>query len=700
MAFQKVVIRPGVNADFTPTLNEAGWSFSNLIRFKDKLAQKLGGWQRLTSTPFTGSVRGVHAWNDLSGNSYYAGGSEQRLEVWSNGAMTDITPIRQTDNPAVSLTTNITSGTANQVAITDAGNGAANGDWVNVVIPISVGPPSSGNPVLWGPYQVTGVSGSSYLVTASSNATSVATNTGAVPLFTTTSGLTYVKVTLNNHGYQTGQANAGYFNIQLSTTVAGITMLGTYQVITSGSGTSGDKNNFYIQPGSAATTNSSGSENGGNAQLQYLLTNGLPSNAFVGGYGFGGYGSGSYGMTSTGSVPTALRTWYLDNYGQNLVGNYNGSTLYQWAPPVATYAGEVMASNPATAVSGAPTGMNVSFVSNPQQMVIALGVWNSGTSGMVDPNLVGWCDAGNINTWIAASSNQAGTYRIPTGSKLVGGMVMSNQVLIWTDLDLWTMQYLGLPFVWGFQKVSTECGLISGKAMGVLGQQGFWMGYNNFFLIGPGGATVLPCPVWDIVFKNLSTTQQNKVFCAVNSYFQEVAWYFPSASGSGEIDTYVKYNAQEQTWDYGSLVRLAWADANVFGSPIGIDANGLMQQHEVAIDADGSAMMESIQSGYFDIGDGEMYVFIERMIPDFDFAGSTTTAPNLQITVYFLEYPNDANNGIGPVSCGPFTITNKTQVLILRGRSRQASLKIQGMGLGTVWRIGAVRHNGQQDGRR
>jgi hypothetical protein len=684
MALQRVKIAPGLKPDFTPTLNEGGWSYSQLIRFKDGLPQKMGGWQRVSSQTFVGTVRGVHAWDDLNGNPYFAGGSEQRLQVYEGGTLIDITPIRQTDNSTVNFSTVMNSAT---VTIIDNANGASVGDWVDIVVPVSVG-----GIIIQGLYQVQSViSGNSYTITASSPATSTVNNGGAVPSFSTTISQTNVSVTLANHGYS---ANS-LFSVQVSTTVGGITMFGTYvvQSVT-------NANVFVISPGATASATTSGSENGGNAQFQYYVPTGIASATNIAGYGVGLYGQGLYGQGSSTTIVEPLRNWYLDNFGQNLVGNYNGSTLYQWAPPATLFGTSPIASNPAVAVTNAPTALNVSFVSNPQQMVIALGVENSGTGGIIDPNLVAWCDAGGINTWTAASNNQAGTYRIPTGSRLVGGAVMSNQVLIWTDLDLWTMQYIGLPFVWGFQKVSTDCGLISGHAMGILNQEAFWMGFNNFFTLNGSGAVVLECPVWDIVFKNLNIAQQAKIHCAVNSYFQEVAWFFPSASGTGEIDTYVKYNAKDKVWDYGSLVRTAWADESVFGPPIAVDGTGLMQQHEIGVDADGTPMMESIQTGYFDIADGEYYTFIERVIPDFDFAGSTSANPNVNVSVLFLEYPGDQNGAIGPINCGPYSVTPTTQSVYPRTRSRQAALLIQGVGLGTAWRLGAMRHNGQPDGKR
>lgn len=679
MPFQKVALRPGVNADFTPTLNEGGWSVANLIRFKDGQAQKRGGWQRLSQQTFVGSVRGLHAWADLAGNPYLVGGSEQRLGVFTNGNIVDITPIRATHNVAVNFSTVINTPTVTTV---DAGHGAAIGDWVDIVAVVSVG-----GLLLQGFYQVASVvDNNTYTITATSNATGTVNNGGAVPLFNTTMGSPNVSVTLNNHGLAANQL----FNVTISTTVGGIVMVGTFvvQSVT-------NANVFVIAPGPNAGATTSGSENAGNAQFQYLVPTGFASATFASGYGVGIYGSGLYG-TGSGVVLKPLRQWFLDNFGQNAIGNYSGSTLYQWVPPATTFAGTMIATNPASAVTNAPAAMTASFVSNPQQMVIALGAETSGTT---DPNLVRWCDAGGITIWTASATNQAGSFRIPTGSRIIGGLVGPNQNLIWTDLDLWSMQYVGLPFVWSFNKIANECGLIGARAMGILAQQVLWMGVDNFFVAGSGGVNVVPCPVWDFVFKNINPQQTDKIHCAVNSLFQEVEWYFPSASGSGEIDSYVKYNALEKTWDTGSLPRLSWIDENVLGQPIGIDPTGLMFQHDIpgVYDADGLPMLESIQTGYFDLGDGEAFVFVERLIPDFTMTGP---APQLQITAYFLEYPNDANSGVGPITAGPYTITNKSQIIIVRTRSRQAALKIQGIGLGTFWRLGAIRHNGQADGRR
>lgn len=681
MPLRKVRLQPGINLELTPTLNDNGWSLSNLIRWKNGLPQKRGGWQRLTSVPLVGVGRAMHIWTSLAGRSFLAVGTNERLQLFAGGNIYDITPIRATANITVDYST--TTGLA-IVTVHDAAHGASAGDWVDVVVSISVG-----GLILQGLYLVaTVVDADNYTIVAASNATATVANGGAVPAFATTNGSPDVVVTFANHGLAVG----GLFGVQVSTTVGGITMEGQYAVTTVT-----NANVFKIAPGPNAGSTATGSENGGQTRIQYLIGSGFVSATPASGYGVGLYGSGVYSRGGAGMTLAPLRQWFLDNFGEDLVGNYNGSTLYQWVPPVSVYAGSLTASNPATPVLNAPTIMEASLVADPQQMVISLG---AETGAVQDPLLVRWCDAGNITVWSPTSSNQAGSFRLSTGSRIVGGLVGPSQVIVWTDTDVWTMQYSGLPFVWGFQKIASECGLISGHAAAALDQQIVWMGVGNFYTMAPGGGVQeLPCPVWDDVFDNLYDQQTDKIFCATTSRFDEAVWFFPSADGNGEIDSYVSVNLTEKTWDTGSLVRTTWFDDSAFGPPIGVDGNKLLQQHEVALDADGLPMGEFIQTGFFDAEGGDFYLYLERIIPDFKFDTSTATPPTVLVSVIFLEYPNDAGQP-QQMTYGPYTITSTTQMMVVNARSRQFAIRIEGTGLGTFWRFGALRHNARPDGKR
>lgn len=670
MPLNKVTIRPGINRQFTPTLNMGGYSYSQFIRFKDGLAQKYGGWQKLLNTPVIGIARGCHAWADLSGNPYLAIGTDQRLEVYSYGQLYDITPIRATTNPSPNFDT--TSGSAT-VHVHDVANDAAEGDWINITVQVSIG-----GLILYGLYQVQSIVGvDEYTITAASLATSTVSAGGAVPAFTSTNTSASISVALNNHGLSIGQE----FPINVSTTIATVVLLGSYFVdsVT-------NANHFVFIADTVANASTTVSENSGNTRIRYLLPSGYDTAVTLSGYGIGDYGAGDYGLADDTGGYTTIRQWYLDNWGENLQGNPTNGTLYQWIPPDTSI--------PATAISGAPTMMTASFVSMPAQIAVALGAETGGTQ---DPNLVRWSDVGDNTDWVATTVNQAGSFRIPTGSHIVGGMVVGQSALIWTDVDAWSMTYQGYPFVFSFNKIAPDCELIAGHAMAVVGNDVYWMSQHGFFRYGGGGVQKIPCTIWDLIYNNLNLVQKDKIFAASNRLFGEWTIYYCSQN-SDEIDSYAKLNIDNNlVWDYGTLssasfVRTTWADASVIDHPVGVDGSGYLQQHEVSPDADGMPMNEYIQTGYFDISDGTLYVFIERCIPDFVWTGSN---PSILMYVYVTDYP-----GSDPATYGPYTITSTTKYIIVRARGRQASVKFQGTGIGTWWRMGAIRYLSAPSGRR
>ena len=668
MPLQTVKFRPGIVTTATQTLNAGGWSKSNLIRWRTGLPEKIGGWQKLCSTAVTGVARGLHAFTDLSGYTYLAVGTNSNLEILYGNSLTDITPIAHTSSITPAFTT--TSGSAT-VKIKDTGYAPSAGDYVNVFVPVSVG-----GIVLQGLYEIqTIVDSTHYTITAASAATGNVTDGGAVPLFTTTNTSNIVTVTLNNHGLTA----SSLFTVQISTTVGGIAINGVYLVQTYV-----NANNFTIQTVSSASSSTSGSENGGNVSLRYLLASGPVSDIALVGYGAGGYGLGGYGVgtTATTSVVPA-RNWFLDNFGQNLVAVPTNGALYQWVPPIGL-------GNVAAIVSAAPTINAGMFVSMPAEQVVLLG---SSTAGVQDPLLIRWCDNGDITDWTASPTNQAGSYRLSRGSKIVGGLQGQQYGLIWTDLDLWSMQYTSQPFIYDISSVGQNCGLIAPKSMVLLGGSVFWASHSGFFSYGSGGVTPLQCPIFDNIFGDIDYTNVDKAFIAGNSLFNEWSFFFPSASGgTGEIDTYGKFNILEQLWDYGNLVRTCWIDQNALGTPIGVDGSGIIQQHERGYDADGSPMTNVyVESGYMDIGDGTIFMFIDWLIPDILMKGDN---PSVELTVYAVNYPGDAQAVIGT-----YTITPSTQYITFRTRARQLAFKVESDSLGTFWRMGAIRFRTARSGR-
>ena len=340
------------------------------------------------------------------------------------------------------------------------------------------------------------------------------------------------------------------------------------------------------------------------------------------------------------------------------------------------------------------------MVAMPQRQIVA---WGSTFTGVQDPLLIRWCDVSNYNVWIGQVTNQAGSYRIPKGSRIVGCIQGPQQGLVWTDVALWSMQYIGLPYVYSFNEIDTGCGLISRKAACSLNGSVYWMGASQFFSLTANGVEPMPCPIWDVVFQQIDPANVDKIRVAVNSRFNEITWYLPTLSSGGEVAIYAKYNVALQVWDYGSLARSAWIDQSVLGAPIGADPNLLyIYQHEVSsatgltlCDADTAPMLSSFQTGFFAMNEADVKVFVDQVWPDMKwglFGGAQNATVTL--TFYVCDYPG------GPVSTyGPYPMTMNTQFLTPRFRGRLVSIALSSSDRGTFWRLGGIRYRGQQDGK-
>jgi len=405
----------------------------------------------------------------------------------------------------------------------------------------------------------------------------------------------------------------------------------------------------------------------------------------VGGYGVGGYGVGGPNTTSDGSVPVAASDWTLDNWGEDLVACPVGGPIYKWSPTSGTLKAEI--------VANAPAANDGCFVAMPQRQIIT---WGSTFNGIQDPLLVRWCDVSNYDVWAGTVTNQAGSYRIAKGSKIVGGLQGPQQGLIWTDLGLWAMQYTGLPYVYSFNEIGVGCGLISRKAAGSLSGVIYWMGASQFFMLAGEGVTTIPCPIWDTIFQDLDTDNVSKIRFAANSNFGEVQWFYPSKSGGkGEVDSYAKFNTQLNCWDYGKLGRTAWINQSVFGPPIGAGADKFIYQHETSQDADGQAINASFQTGYAQMGEGEFKMFVDQVWPDFRWGYyENAQDAQLQLTFYVTDYPGDK-----PKAYGPYPMNKRVEFITPRFRGRLVSIKVESNDKGSFWRIGACRYRYSQDGK-
>lgn len=691
-------LQPGVNQNRTLALNEAAISTTQLVRFVPDpqgigLVQKLGGWTKFFPTAIGSIIRALWAWQDTNSISHLAVGSTASstsgngLSVITDNAIQIITPKTITHDTAVDVDT---SAGSYVVTINDIGSNISSNDTVFIKTQISIG-----GLILFGAYQCTFQSSDAYSIDsldALGNplpASSTVVGGGVVPLFATTSGKNSVYVTLPNHGYQTGDT----FPVLIPLTVGGVTIYGNYIVQVS---VPYDPDNFTISVANTASSTTSAYLNGGNARYEYFITPGaLPTSQAYGAAGFT-YGTGLYGIgtiSPSGSqgTPISATDWTLDNWGDYLMACPLDGPIFQWNP--------IYNLPTASIIPQAPTVNNGIFVAMPQRQIIALG---STFNGIEDPLLIRWSDVDDFASWTANVTNQAGSYRIPRGSRIVGGIQGPQQGLIWTDLAIWAMQYSGPPYVYQFSEVGTGCGLISQKAATSMNGVVYWMGQSQFFMYGSSGVQIITCPIWDVIFQDLDTTNLQKIRAAPNSNFGEVAWYYPTKSNGGEVNAYVKYNVGLNQWDFGSLDRTAWINQSIFGPPIGASSNTYIYQHETSTDADGQPMSSSFQTGYFVISEGEWKVFVDQIWPDFKwgyYEGSQDA--DIQITFYVADYPGvgvSSSQG-GVRQYGPYNMTQATTFLTPRFRGRLLSVKISSSDLGSFWRIGALRYRFEQDGK-
>jgi len=710
MPHGSVKIIPGVDTTRTPALNEAAISETNLIRFlPDRnglgLPQKLGGWVRFFSGQFVSPIRDLHAWQDLNEFKWLAVGAELSLSAIYNSTQTVITPeflssdaapdfsiggglllgegtnvdnfiITESTTPALDgLELKVAQG-GNIVTIVDVGSDVALTDIVYIKTPVAVG-----GGIVYGTYAIYArIDNDTYQIQVAFNATENVENGGAVPLFNTTSSSSFVTVTLANNGQSEGDTVA----FLVPTTVGGITVYGEYLVYSVI-----DVNQFTIAATNVATSTTSGYMNGGDVSFYYFLDLGAGS-----GYGRGGYGQGGYGTGGSARVGTKIETtdWYLDNFGQILIANPHGGAIYYWQPNGP--------SRTALVLKNAPVANNGVFVAMPQRQIIAFG---STFNGLVDPLLVRWCDINNPEIWNGQAINQAGSYVIPEGSKIVSAIQAPQQAILWTDQSVWSMQYIGPPLVYAFNKIGTGVGSISPKSVGLMNNVVYWMSESQFNLLSSNGVQTIACPVWDQVFQNLNESideygnkYTDRIRCATNSQFGEVTWYYPSAN-STENDSYVKYNTQLQQWDYGTLSRTAWVDQSVLGSPIGSSSDGYLYQHEIGYNNGDTVMLSSFKTGYFAISEADQLLFVDQIWPDMKWGtlDSAQTA-EVNITFYGTNYPGDT-----PIVYGPFTMTQAKQYIQTRIRTRLLAIEISSNAeqLDSFWRMGNVRYRFQPDGR-
>jgi len=420
------------------------------------------------------------------------------------------------------------------------------------------------------------------------------------------------------------------------------------------------------------------------------------------GWGLNGWGEGAFGSATALSSTNQLRLWTHDNFGEDLIINQRGGGIFRWVENNGTTTRAVNLST-TTGANQVPTvGLQV-ITSEKDRHLIVLGAdpLSGGVrTGAVDPMLIAFSDQENALDFEPQTTNTAGSLRLSSGSSIIGAVKSRQEILVWTDTALYSMQFIGPPFTFGVNLINEGTGLLGPKAAVTAPQGVFWMSYNNFYLYN-GSVQTVPCTVQDYVFSDINLTQSFKINAFTIADKNEVGWFYCSSS-SDEVDKYVIYNYAENVWFYGSLSRTAWLDAGIENYPRAV-SNGYLYQQEQGFDDDGSPMTNVfIESSDFDLGDGEQFTFIQKIIPDFKFLQNSNENGSVNVVVKTRNYPGDSLS-VNSTS----SIQANTQQAFVRGRARQMVLRFESDddapndgNLGIGWRLGATRIDVRTDGKR
>jgi hypothetical protein len=449
--------------------------------------------------------------------------------------------------------------------------------------------------------------------------------------------------------------------------------------------------------GNTITANASDSGNGGSSVVgAYQISTGL--NTYLEGTGWGAdtFGAGTFGSSSAISSSNQLRLYSQDNFGEDLIFNVRGGGVYYWDESSGTSARAVDLSS-LSSPSNTPTGALQVMVSDIDQHVICFGV-NAIGSSTIDPLFIRWSDQESAADWTPTATNTSGGVRINYGSRIVGALQARQEILVWTDASLHSMRFVGSPFIFQFSTISTDISMISPNAAANARGSVYFMDKGNFYVYN-GAVQPLPCSVADYVFSNLNVGQAYKVFAAENNAYGEVTWFYPVGNNDTEITNYVTFNYEENLWSVGTLARGAWQGAATRDKPLATsiitdtDTNYLYN-HEDGYDADGSAMTAYIESGDIEMDEGGRFMFLTRMLPDFKFSGDTDDA-SMSVTIKGKDFPLETSSTLATA-----TVTNSTKQNHLRTRARESIVRLESTGSGYGWRLGDLRFDMRQDGRR
>jgi hypothetical protein len=758
MPLTKVKFRPGINRESTSFADQQGWFDSDLIRFRKGRPEKIGGWSRVSGSPVVGTVRSLKNWVTLGALKLMGVGTTSKFYIEQGGTYNDITPVRSTATLGANPFTTGSAGSG-IITVVAAGHGAAAGDYVifsgattvDGLTTVDLNKEQVITDI---------VSADSYTLDTGGSATSGATAGGGSAVIANyqihigaealTLGpgwgagyfggeaLTYSQTTLN------GGINAVVTSIVLtsgadfetaaSTTSAAVAVVDTVINVTSSTGFPArgtvkinSENIIYgtnvgnvlgditrAADGTTAAIHASsdavtfvGLIQVGDELIQYT---GKSTHTLNAGVVRGARGTTAAAHADLDTVKEAndfygwgeavepftageARLWSQDNFGEDLIFNVRNDNIYYWDATLGL-SNRASALSAQAGASDAPTTARQIVISDTDRHVIALGANTLGTTEQ-DLLLVRWSDQENAVNWTPTATNTAGSQRLSSGSEIITAIETRQEILIWTDASLYSMRYVGPPFTFSFNLLASNASIISPNAVVSAGDRVFWMDTENFFMYA-GQIQTIPCTVLRYVFDDMNYDQSIKFFAGSNRMFDEVFWFYCSAS-SDDIDRYAKYNYADNTWDIGSLSRTAWVDFGLHDKPraAGVDSSlNYVYAHETGTTADGAAMSPFIESSVFSIGDGDQFAFVSRIIPDIDITSSdSSTSVN-----YVLKTRNYPGESLATNSTS--AVTSTTDQAFVRSRSRSVVLRVESSAADVAWTLGDVRLDIRPDGRR
>ena len=436
------------------------------------------------------------------------------------------------------------------------------------------------------------------------------------------------------------------------------------------------------------------------------------------GWGTGTWSRGAWGLGSTEPVFFQQRDWWFDNFDNDLVMNIRNGAAYWWARGTLPDPGTALSARAITLQQYAddegydpnavPVKIMQLLVSQQDRHLIAFGAVPFGSTNPddFDPMLIRWADQDTPGDWTPTELNTAGDIRVSRGSRIVRALPVRQEILVWTDSHLFTLQFLGTTDVFGLQEYADNISIISSRAMATASNITYWMGQDKFYAY-TGRVETLPCTLRNHVFQDINISQADQVICGTNEQWNEVWWFYPSGQADFN-DSYVVYNHLEKIWYYGTIERTAWLDTALRRYPQGTNtplsdfSMGQAYNHEEGLDDDDVPMVSYIQSSDFDISDGEQFMLSRRIIPDIGFSGSTAQSPAVDMQIRARNFPGSmlSNNPSDSKIVVETSVDQYTDQVFMRARARQMAFKIQSETFGVQWQLGAPRLDTREDGRR